>query len=138
MARTFRRKERLSAMSEINMTPLIDLAFALLIIFMITTPLMEQAIELELPQEEQKQQNRDDAPELQVISVDAKGRYFWGDEAVEAERLKELLGGLSVRSPETVLSIRADRRLPYQNVITLIDIIKQQGLTKIDLPTQVE
>ena len=59
MARNFHRKDRLSALTEINVTPLIDLAFALLIIFMITTPLLEQTIELDLPIETNKDQSQD-------------------------------------------------------------------------------
>ena len=69
MARNFHRKDRLSALTEINVTPLIDLAFALLIIFMITTPLLEQTIALNLPIETSKEQteDRDDFQSLSII-----------------------------------------------------------------------
>lgn len=137
MARTFHRKERLTAMSEINVTPLIDLAFALLIIFIITTPLLEQTISVNLPLETQKPQ---DAPDLdfQSIAIDAEGNYFWGDQAVGRDELEVLLGELATRAEPPVLNIRADRELRYQEVVTVIDLIKQNGLTKISLDTQVE
>ena len=71
MARKFPRKNRLDALTEINVTPLIDLAFALLIIFMITTPLLEQTIEVDLPIEAAKAQSRTRVP---IIAIDAAGR----------------------------------------------------------------
>lgn len=137
MARTFHRKERLSAMSEINITPLIDLAFALLIIFIITTPLLEQTISVNLPLETQKPQ---DAPDLdfQSVSINAEGGYFWGEDPVSRDELELLLAELASRAEPPVLNIRADRELKYQEVVTLIDMIKQNNLTRISLDTQVE
>jgi len=137
MARNFHRKDRLSALTEINVTPLIDLAFALLIIFMITTPLLEQTIEVELPIEAAKAQaeERDD---FQSLSIDAKGQHFWGTQVVSLQQLGELLDGLAQDPNPPVLSIRADAKLPYQRVVTVIDMIKQRELSKISLDTQVE
>jgi len=137
MARIFHRKERLSAMSEINITPLIDLAFALLIIFIITTPLLEQTISVNLPLETQKPQ---DAPNLdfQSVSINAEGGYFWGEDPVSRDELEVLLAELASRAEPPVLNIRADRELKYQEVVTLIDMIKQNNLTRISLDTQVE
>lgn len=137
MARKFHRKDRLSALTEINVTPLIDLAFALLIIFMITTPLLEQTIELDLPVETAKQQNSD-REEFQSVSIDAKGRYFWGNEEVNVVQLGDLLDSLAADPVPPVLSIRADASLPYQQVITLMDMVKQRNLSKISLDTEVK
>ena len=81
MARKFHRKDRLSALTEINVTPLIDLAFALLIIFMITTPLLEQTVELNLPVEAAKTQ-AEDRENFQSISIDRVGAYYWGESKV--------------------------------------------------------
>jgi len=136
MARTFRRKDRLTAMSEINVTPLIDLAFALLIIFIITTPLLEQTIEIELPRESRQEQN-DPPVEFQTVSINEEGLYYWGDEQVSAEELELLLAELATRSDPPVLKIRGDRNLRYESVIQLIELIKQNNLTKISLDTQV-
>ena len=130
MARKFHRKDRLSALNEINVTPLIDLAFALLIIFMITTPLLEQTIAVDLPLESvnPQPQVRD---EFQSISIDGSGAYFWGDEKVTSLKLADLLETMSMNPDPPVISIRADSGLPYQKVITLIDIIKQHDLSRI-------
>lgn len=137
MARSFHRRERLSAMSDINMTPLIDLAFALLIIFMITTPLLEQTIPLQLPLEAQTPQPPPLERNIQVISINGEGTIFWGDEAVSPQRLDELLGSLTARRDPPVLHIRADASLQYQRVIDVIELIKRNQLTKISLDTQV-
>lgn len=136
MARNFHRKDRLSALTEINVTPLIDLAFALLIIFMVTTPLLEQTIDVNLPTESAKQQTemRED---FQPITIDRDGNYFWSGQSVTQEQLGVRLDVLKMASEPPVLSIRADAELPYQAVITVIDMVKQRNLSKISLDTKV-
>jgi biopolymer transport protein ExbD len=137
MARKFQRKDRLSALTEINVTPLIDLAFALLIIFMITTPLLEQTVDLNLPVETSKPQP-EDRVDFQSISIDRAGNYYWGKEKVTGEQISDLLDTLSMDPVPPVLSVRADAQLPYQHVITLVDMIKQRKLSKISLDTKVK
>lgn len=137
MARQFHRKNRLDALTEINVTPLIDLAFALLIIFMITTPLLEQTIEVALPLESSKaQSSRPD--DFQSISIDSRGAFYWGDREVSSLQLGDLLDTLSADAAPPVLNIRADSMLPYQRVIEVIDMIKQRKLSRISLDTRVE
>ena len=137
MARKFHRKDRLSALTEINVTPLIDLAFALLIIFMITTPLLEQTIEVNLPVEAAKNQP-EDREDFQAISINQAGDYFWGEEQVSPQQLADLLDTMAMDPAPPVLSLRADAELPYQQVITVVDMIKQRQLSKISLDTKVE
>ncbi len=137
MARNFHRKDRLSALTEINVTPLIDLAFALLIIFMITTPLLEQTISVNLPVEAAKPQP-EDREDFQAVAIDQNGRYFWGEEQVSEQQLADLLDTMAMDPAPPVLSIRADAGLPYQRVITVIDMIKQRNLSKISLDTKAE
>ena len=137
MARTFRRKEPMSALTEINVTPLIDLAFALLIIFMITTPLLEQSIQINLPVESSRAQS-DPEKNLRTISIDAKGRVFWQGDEVDLNRLNALLRDTSAMPDHPVISIRADADIRYQKVIDVIDLIKDHGLKRISLPTKAE
>ncbi|WP_162025457.1 biopolymer transporter ExbD [Lentimonas sp. CC4] len=137
MARNFHRKDRMSALTEINVTPLIDLAFALLIIFMVTTPLLEQTIDVNLPVEASKSQP-DDREEFQAVSVDKAGDYYWGEDKVSLQELGDLLDTMAMDPAPPVLSIRADANLPYQKVITVIDMIKQRKLSKISLDTKVK
>ena len=137
MARKFHRKDRLSALTEINVTPLIDLAFALLIIFMITTPLLEQTIEVNLPVEAAKSQ-AEEREDFQSVAIDRVGLYYWGDQQVSEQQLADLLDTMAMDPAPPVLSIRADAQLPYQRVITVVDMIKQRKLSKISLDTKVD
>lgn len=138
MARNFHRKERLSAVTQIDLTPLLDLAFSLLIIFMITSPLLEQTIPLDLPIESQKKQIERNDLKYQVISIDEKGNYHWGKELVEAKKLNGLLKKLSEQEEPPILDIRGDSRIAYQKVIDVLDLVAKNNLTKISLNTQVK
>lgn len=138
MARVFKRKERMEAMSKIDITPLLDLAFALLIIFMISTPLLEQSIEVVLPVTAARPQDPRPDDRIQVINIDAQGRIFYGRQGVTLEQLDLLLGELAESPNPPVLSIRADRDLRYQVVVSVLDAVKRNHLTRISLDTQVE
>ncbi len=135
--RKFDVRNRLNALTEINVTPLIDLAFALLIIFMIATPLLEQTIPINLPAEVAKPQREIDLP-IQVLSIDAQGRFYWGANLVSDSEMAERLGRLSSDGEQPILRIRADKQLPYYRVIELIDLVKQHDLVKISLDTEVQ
>ncbi len=126
----------MAAMSEINVTPLIDLAFSLLIIFMITTPLLEQSIPLQLPLESQRPQQSRDQLRIQVISVDKAGQIFWGENPVSLDQLNENLSRLARETDPPVISIRGDASIQYQKVIDVIDRIKANNLSRISLDTQ--
>lgn len=104
---------------------------------MITTPLLEQTIEVDLPIEAAKSQ-ADEREDFQSISINEAGLYYWGDEQVSEEQLGDLLDTMAMDPDPAVLSIRADATLPYQRVITVIDMIKQRELSKISLDTKVE
>ena len=135
--RKFHKKNRLTALTEINVTPLIDLAFALLIIFMIATPLLEQTIPINLPGEVSKPQ-LDVKNDIQVVSINRQGELYWGSKKVTEAEMKVLLQETSKADVVPVLRIRADKELPYESVIGLIDLIKQNNLVKISLDTEVK
>ena len=135
--RKFNKKSRLTALTEINVTPLIDLAFALLIIFMIASPLLEQTIPINLPSEAPKSQS-EIKDSIQVISLDSQGSMFWGQKQVTEEQMGLLLKEASEAKEAPILRIRADKKLPYERVISLIDLIKQNNLVKISLDTEVQ
>lgn len=135
--RKFHKKNRLTALTEINVTPLIDLAFALLIIFMIATPLLEQTIPINLPGEVSKPQ-LDVKNDIQVVSISRQGELYWGSKKVTEAEMTVLLQETSKADDVPVLRIRADKGLPYESVIGLIDLIKQNNLVKISLDTEVK
>ena len=91
----FRARSGLAAMTELNVTPLMDLAFSLLIIFMISTPLLEQTIPINLPKQEENPSNARPEIEFQVISINAKGQIYWGKQPVDMVELNSLLESMS-------------------------------------------
>lgn len=133
----FNKRNRLNALTEINVTPLIDLAFALLIIFMIATPLLEQTIPINLPSESAKPQSKTDS-KVQVLSIDRSGRFYWGNNIVSDSKMSTLLKELAQSENAPILRIRADKQLEYNRVIQLIDLVKQHNLVKISLDTELK
>jgi biopolymer transport protein ExbD len=135
MARQFHRRKPLEAMSQINVTPLIDLAFALLIIFMITAPLLQQSIDIRVPVESARPQ---EAPEDEplMLAIDPQGQFFWGAEAVGDNEMASRLDLVADTDEPPVVQIRADSTLPYQRVVDLLDLVKGAGLSRISLETR--
>ncbi len=139
MARSFKRNARMSAVAEINITSLLDIVFCLLLIFMITTPLLEQTIPINLP--EQSRDRHSDRPEdvkYQALSVDKTAQLFWGENPVSAERLEELIAAFAGQANPPVISLRGDGTVAYQKIIDIIDMLKRHNVTKISFDTQVK
>lgn len=137
MARTFHRKQSMSSMSEINVTPLLDLAFSLLIIFMITTPLLEQTIPLDLPKQDAHARPSAQQIEYQTISIDKHGEIFWGKEQVTLQQLDQLLANLAADPNPPVLNLRSDSSNTVQRFIDVLDKVKAHQLTRISIDTRV-
>jgi biopolymer transport protein ExbD len=147
MARTFRRNRQIQALSELNVTNMLDLAFVLLVIFMIATPLInqEQTIPVQLPVESPRAQAAPDSDTRFVaITVRADGTYLIdadGNRPLTARDLPGRLAALAAVPPggrQPVIRIRADANVPYQRVITLMDELKKAGLERISFDTQAE
>ena len=137
MARNFHRKNKLAVISDLNITPLIDLAFSLLIIFMITTPVIEQYNRVNLPEQNAKIRQPPPPVDDKYITIDAKGDYFWGKEPVVLSELERRLDQLSnTDSPSPTIHIRGDKSLPYQKVIDVVNLLKERNLTKLSLDTR--
>jgi biopolymer transport protein TolR len=134
----FGRLERAPAsqpMSEINMTPLIDVMLVLLVIFIITVPLMTSSLKLDLPRSEGARPS--DAPAFVALAIDAQGQLFVGDESLPAAKLVERVRAAAARDAQTEVQLRADSRVPYGRVAELIGLVQEAGLTRIGLVTEV-
>ena len=134
---TFGRLERNPAtqpMSDINMTPLIDVMLVLLVIFMITAPLMTSSLKLELPKTDAAQPG--DTPQFIAVALDKEGRLFFGDEPVDAAGFALRVGAAARRNPQTEVQLRADRAVPYGRVAELIGTVQKAGLTRIGFVTE--
>ena len=116
-------------MSDINMTPLIDVMLVLLVIFMITAPLMTSSLKLDLPKTDAAQPS--DTPQFIAVALDRDGHYFFGDEAVDAAAFATRVAAAAKRNPQTEVQLRADRGVAYGRVAELIGIVQKAGLTRI-------
>jgi biopolymer transport protein ExbD/biopolymer transport protein TolR len=128
----FGRLERTSGprpMSEINMTPLIDVMLVLLVIFMITAPLMSSSLKLDLPKTEAGTPSEE--PRFIALAIDADGRLFLGDQPVPRDVLEQRVREAGQRRPPPEVQLRADRRVPYGAVAELIGLVQQAGLSRI-------
>lgn len=122
---------------EVNLTPLIDVVFLLLIFFMVSTTFEHQSrIQIELP-EASAEATLPDSESLEII-IDVQGRYFIGDQQVVNTRLKTLKGAIRKaigEREEIPVTIRADANTPHQAVIRALDATSQLGLVHISLAT---
>ncbi len=125
----------MAAMDEINITPLLDLTFILLIVFMISMPLMEYGTKINPPE-----MNSDELPvdTVKSISITEKGTIMFGRDAVTKEELVDRLKALKASDPKTDLLLRADGSRKYDDVISLMALIRSTGFTDVILVTQAE
>ena len=125
-------------MSEINMTPLIDVMLVLLVIFIVTAPLLASSLRLELPAAEGS--GPSDAPAFVALAIDHEGRFFLDEQPLDAERARERVSArvreAARRDPATEVQLRADSRVPYGRVAELIGWVQQAGLSRIGLVTE--
>jgi biopolymer transport protein ExbD/biopolymer transport protein TolR len=116
-------------MSDINMTPLIDVMLVLLVIFIVTAPLMVSRLQLDLPRSDAARPG--DAPTSIAVAVNAQGQLFVGDEAVDESTLTLRLTDLARANAAAEVQLRADRSVPYGRVAELIGLVQSAGLTRI-------
>jgi biopolymer transport protein ExbD/biopolymer transport protein TolR len=121
-------------MSDINMTPLIDVMLVLLVIFMITAPLMTTSLKLDLPKTEGARPS--DAPLFIAVAINEQGQMFVGDEAVTSEQLLQRARDAARRDPMTEVQLRADSRVPYGRVAELIGLVQDAGLSRVGFVTE--
>jgi biopolymer transport protein ExbD len=134
--RRYSQRQSLSSLSEINITPLLDLAFVLLIIFMITTPLLENSVNLVIPSSGEK--NPVDATRVQTISIDRDEAIRLNNQVVDLDSLSAQLIELKRANPEVAVVIRPDRDLPVQKLVNLMDALQGAEITKVGIATKAE
>jgi biopolymer transport protein ExbD len=135
--RRYSQRQNLSTLSEINITPLLDLAFVLLIIFMITTPLLESSVNLVIPSSGVKNPTVN-TPRVQTVSIDRNDTIQFNNEVMDLETLTTQLTQLRQTNPDLAIVIRPDRDLPVQKLIGVMDALQRAGITKVGIATQAE
>ena len=131
MARDFKRQNKLAVISDLNVTPLIDLAFSLLIIFMITTPVIEQYNRIDLPSQNTSQTQEPPKLDDQFITIEASGQFRWGKDPVSQVALESKLDEVAAaEGDQPTIHIRGDRSLPYQKIMDVVNMLKSRNLSK--------
>ncbi|NJM44670.1 MAG: biopolymer transporter ExbD [Brachymonas sp.] len=123
------RRKGSEPMSEINVTPLVDVMLVLLVIFIITAPLLASSIKLDLPSSEAAKLM--DSPKFVTVVIDKSAQVFLDDQAVDLKALAERLKQSAERSKETEVQLRSDETVPYGKVVEVIGIAQKAGLTRI-------
>ncbi|MEI6417179.1 MAG: biopolymer transporter ExbD [Verrucomicrobiota bacterium] len=135
--RRYSNHTALHTLSELNVTPLLDLAFVLLIIFMITTPLLENSIDLVVPTSSTAR-NEVNPTQVQTISIDRNEVIKLNQDVITTPQLLLALKQLKNAQPNVAVVIRPYRELPIQKFIGVMDLLQQAGITKVGVMTQQE
>jgi biopolymer transport protein TolR len=128
------RREGPKPMSEINVTPLVDVMLVLVVIFIITAPLLASSIRLDLPRSEAAQPG--DAPKFVTVALDAAGATYFNDQPVTPQQLAERLAQAAQASAETEVQLRADQTVPYGRVVEVMSAAQKAGLARIGFVAQ--
>ena len=129
---TFGRLERTQGpqpMSDINVTPLVDVMLVLVVIFIITTPLLASAIRLDLPKTDAAKAV--DTPRFVTLVVDKSGQAFLNDKPLPLEELARQLTQTASQNPDTEVQLRADETVPYGKVVEVMGVAQKAGLNRI-------
>lgn len=121
-------------MSEINMTPLVDVMLVLLIVFMVTIPVIRHAVKIDLPHA--SSQKEDTKPAQVTVAIDADGNVLWDDQKVDEATLNTKIAQAAHADPQPELHLDADRKVPYEKVAEVMSAAQAGGLTKIGFVTQ--
>ena len=124
-----------SSLNELNITPLLDLAFVLLVIFIITTPQLSNDLEMNLPSPK-KEKPASPPPKIHRITVTTDGRIALNDQTVELPALKQMLVAMKTSDRDTSVVVRGASDVDYSRVISVLDILQQVDITKVGLATE--
>jgi len=121
------------ALSEINITPFVDVMLVLLVIFLVTAPMLFRGIDVRVPRTE----TRTVQPEERlVLTVTRDGAVFVGEQPITLARLERLLASLRQRNPKAAVFLRADERAAYGSVVKVMDIVKKAGIDRLGMVTE--
>ena len=121
-------------MNELNITPLLDLVFVLLVIFIITTPQMMNNLEMNLPSPKPPPKS-DQKPKFTRIAIDAKGVITLNGDTVTLGELKSKLGKLKAADPDLAVVVKGSDDTEYQGMVSVLDTLQQLDISKVGLAT---
>lgn len=118
-------------LAEINVTPMVDVMLVLLVIFMVAAPLLTVSVPINLPKSSAAQVA--EPPQPLIVSINAKGETFIGDNRVAGDDLKAQLADLARTDPTRIVYVRGDREIPYGSLMDLLDLVNHAGFAKVSL-----
>ena len=121
-------------MSDINMTPLVDVMLVLLIIFMITVPVLTHSVKVDLPRASNQPNQVQNKPI--TISVNQQGQIYWNDNVIDETTLAQQLGQIALQQPQPEVHIRGDRKVEYEYVMKVMAEAQRQGVQKLGFITE--
>jgi len=133
--RRYSDRNNLTALAELNVTPLLDLAFVLLIIFMITTPLIENSMDLVVPTSTTAKTEVKPS-EVQIVSIDRNDTLKLNEIEITPDALEQKLAELKAQNPNIAVAVRPHNELPVQKFIAVMDILKRVGIAKVGIMTR--
>ncbi len=133
--RRFSQRNSLVTLSEINITPLLDLAFVLLIIFVITRPLLEQNLDLQLPQGGKVDTRNLDRRNVRVVEIKADGEYWMNAKRLSLPQLEAELVRAFRQNPQLIVDVRADKRAQVDYFIGVMDVCSRNHITRFTART---
>jgi biopolymer transport protein ExbD len=133
LKKTSRRSH--STLHELNITPLLDLVFVLLVIFIITTPQLMNNLEMNLPSGKTPPKN-DQKPRFTRIAIDAHGQITLNDEAVTLAQLKDKLTALKAENPDPAVVVKGSDEVEYQGMVGILDTLQSLDINKVGLATE--
>jgi biopolymer transport protein ExbD len=133
--RRFSQRNQLVTLSEINITPLLDLAFVLLIIFVITTPLLEQGLNIRLPAGGQTDMRKVERADIRTVEVSVSGQYMLNGKWMSLDQMIATLVNDFRRNPNLIVDVRADENGAYKYVFAVMDRLKNAGIEQFSLRT---
>jgi biopolymer transport protein TolR len=130
----FETRSQNSSISQINVVPLVDVMLVLLVIFMVTAPILQQGVSVELPQAKAGALSGED--QQLVVSIDKKGTVYLNDNAITVEELGPKLEAVVRLKPDKQVFLRADRAVPYGDVVRAMAAIKAGGVQSLGMITE--
>lgn len=125
-----------SSLNELNITPLLDLVFVLLVIFIITTPQMMNNLEMNLPSGKPPPKDNKPKPKINRIEVTAAGETRLNDQVVTIPQLKADLQQMKSDNPDLAVVVKGSDDVNYQNMVSVLDVLRQLDITKVGLATE--
>jgi len=131
---TFSKAPKKGPLSEINIVPLVDVMLVLLIIFMITAPMMQHGMNIDIPKVTSKPLPSKEEP--QILNITKDRNIILNEKRVEMKDLKRAVEFLFVNKPQKEIFLKADKDVPYGFVVTCMGLIRQAGIEKINIVTR--